>query len=501
MPRMDAQVTRPVDLRFANSFAALPEGFHARVTPSPLANTHLAGVSPAAAALLGIDEEEVRNPAMFGWLSGQRPYPGADAVAMCYAGHQFGHYVPQLGDGRAIILGEVEGVDGHWELQLKGAGLTPYSRDGDGRAVLRSTIREYLCSEAMQALGIPTTRALCMFGSDEAVYRERMERGALLVRMAPSHVRFGSFEVFFHRQQYARLRQLADYVIGHDFPELRDRAQPYLALLLEVVQRTARLLAQWQLVGFAHGVMNTDNMSILGLTLDYGPFGFLDAYDPGFVCNHSDHHGRYAFDRQPSIGLWNLTCLAQAMLPLLDPDDGEAAADQARDALGGYGPALAEAYATGMRAKLGLHEPHANDQALGARLLELMAANRVDYTNLFRDLAEVRLDEPRSTDALRDRFADRPGIEAWLGDYRGRLAAEGRDDGARARSMRAVNPRYVLRNYLAQQAIEQAERSDYGEVERLRALLARPYDDQPEMAGYAAEPPDWGRDLEVSCSS
>ena len=501
MPHMDASVRQPVDLSFSNSFADLPEGFHARVAPSPLAGTHLASVSASAADLLGIDAEALREPALFSWLSGQCAYPGAEPVAMCYAGHQFGQYVPQLGDGRAIILGEVEGADGHWELQLKGGGLTPFSRDGDGRAVLRSTIREYLCSEAMHALGIPTTRALCIFGSDEEVYRERIEKGALLVRMAPSHVRFGSFEVFFYRQQYARLRQLADYVIEHDFPDLREQAKPYLALLHEVVQRTARLLAQWQLVGFAHGVMNTDNMSILGLTLDYGPFGFIDAYDPGFVCNHSDYQGRYAFDRQPSVGLWNLTCLAQAMLPLLDPDDGEAATEQARAALAGYEPALVEAYAVGMRAKLGLCEQRADDQALGARLLELMAADAVDYTNLFRGLADVRVDDQDSAQGVRDRFADRPGIDAWLVDYRARLAQDGGDDASRARSMRAVNPRYVLRNYLAQQAIEQAERGDYDELERLRAVLTRPFDDQPEMAAYAAEPPDWGRGIEVSCSS
>ena len=340
-----------------------------------------------------------------------------------------------------------------------------------------------------------------MFGSDEEVYRERIERGALLVRMAPSHVRFGSFEVFFHRQQHDRLRQLADYVIGHDFPQLRERPQPYLALLREVVQRTAALMAQWQLVGFAHGVMNTDNMSILGLTLDYGPFGFLDAYEPGFICNHSDYRGRYAFDQQPSIGLWNLTCLAQAMLPLLDADDGEAAAEQARDALAGYEPALIAAYSAGMRAKLGLRDAHEGDQALSAGLLNLMEANRIDYTTLFRDLAALRVADDSLDAGLRDRFIDRPGFDAWLADYRARLRHESGDDDARAAAMRAVNPRYILRNYLAQQAIERAEQGDYAEIDRLLALLSRPFDEQPGMQAYAQEPPDWGRVLEVSCSS
>lgn len=499
---MDARVTPLNRFNFVNSFAGLPEGFHARVRPTPLSGTHLASVSPAAAALLDLDVGSLRDPALMQWLSGQRDAPGSDPVAMCYAGHQFGRFVPQLGDGRAIVLGEV-GTEGgeHWELQLKGAGLTPFSRDGDGRAVLRSSIREYLCSEAMHALGIPTTRALCLFGSDEEVYRERIEHGALLVRMAPSHVRFGSFEVFFYRGQHARLQQLGDYVIDHDFAHLRDAAQPFAALLREVIDRTARLMAQWQLVGFAHGVMNTDNMSVLGLTLDYGPFGFLDAYDPGFICNHSDYHGRYAFEKQPSVGLWNLTCLAQAMLPLLDPDDGEAAAGLARELLAAYEPAFARAYATGMQAKLGLREKYASDQDLAASLLDLMHANALDFTNTFRRLAGYRVGDPRSVQGLRDACIDRPGIDAWLADYDARLVAESSDDGMRSRSMRAVNPRYVLRNYLAQQAIADAEQGDYNEVERLLALLSRPFDEQPEMAAYAAEPPDWGRDLEVSCSS
>jgi uncharacterized protein YdiU (UPF0061 family) len=491
------------DLEFDNSFARLTAGlFHSPVRPTPLAGAHLVSASPAAAALLELAPEALLDGEAAALLGGATPWPGTEPVAMCYAGHQFGHYVPQLGDGRALVLGEVATVAGErWELQLKGSGLTPYSRDGDGRAVLRSTIREYLCSEAMHALGIPTTRALCMLSSDEEVYRERIERGALLLRMAPSHVRFGSFEVFYHRGQYHQLRQLADYVIAHDFPALRERPDPYLALLREVVARTARLMAQWQLVGFAHGVMNTDNMSILGLTLDYGPFGFLDAYDPGFVCNHSDWQGRYAFDRQPSIGLWNLSCLAQALLPLLDAQDGEAAAELARDALAAYEPQLVEHYSAGMRAKLGLREARDGDAQLGARLLELMAAGGTDYTRLFRDLADLGIDGGAPEPVLRDRFLDRKAFDAWAADYRARLRAEHSEDAARRAAMRAVNPRYILRNYLAQQAISRAEEGDYSEIERLLGLLARPYDEQPEMAHYAAEPPHWGRHLEVSCSS
>lgn len=489
-------------LDFVNSYAALPEGFHSRVRPTPLKGARLIGVSPDAARLLEVRPADLFDEPIRAWVSGDAPMPGGDPVAMCYAGHQFGHFVPQLGDGRAIILGEAETSSGaSWEIQLKGGGLTPYSRDGDGRAVLRSTIREYLCSEAMHALGIPTTRALCLFDSDEEVYRERIERGALLVRLAQSHVRFGSFEVFYYRQQYDRLRRLADYVIAHDYPDLRGQPQPYRALFSEVVRRTARLMAQWQLVGFAHGVMNTDNMSILGLTIDYGPYGFLDAYEPGFICNHSDYRGRYAFDRQPSIGLWNLTCLAQAMLPLFDAENGEAAAAVARDLLADYEPELVEGYSVGMRAKLGLIEGEDEDQALSARLLDLMAKSAVDYTKLFRDLAEVDVRSDLPDRALRDRFVDREAFDAWLADYRARLRREGRDAAARRSAMRAVNPRYVLRNYLAEQAIRDAEEGDYREIERLRLLLSRPFDDQPEMASYASEPPDWGRELAVSCSS
>ncbi|MCB1801559.1 MAG: YdiU family protein [Gammaproteobacteria bacterium] len=488
-------------LAFDNSFARLPGGYSARVRPTPLAGARLAAVSHAACELLGLAPTALAESQARRWLSGAQAWPGSEPLAMCYAGHQFGHYVPQLGDGRAIVLGEVVGADDRrWELQIKGGGLTPFSRDGDGRAVLRSSIREYLCSEAMHALGIPTTRALCLFDSDEEVYRERIERGALLLRMAPSHVRFGSFEVFFHRRQYDRLQPLADYVIAHDYPQLADAQQPYLALLREVVLRTARLIAQWQLVGFAHGVMNTDNMSILGLTLDYGPFGFLDAYDPGFICNHSDYHGRYAFDRQPSVGLWNLTCLAQAMLPLLH-EDGDAAAELARDVLTVYEPELIAAYSAGMRAKLGLREARADDQQLSAGLLGAMADSGVDYTNLFRDLGRLRMDDAGADAPLRDRFIDRAAFDRWAGEYRARLRSEGSDDAVRRAAMDAVNPRYILRNYLAQQAIEQAEQGDFAEVDRLMSLLSRPFDEQPQFGSYAAQPPDWAQQIEVSCSS
>ncbi len=489
------------ELRFDNRFARLPGVFYSPVRPTPMPDPYLVAASPEACALIDLDPRALRTPEARDCFIGARLLPGMQPLAALYAGHQFGHYVPQLGDGRAILLGEVRNQDGSfWELQLKGAGLTPYSRDGDGRAVLRSSIREFLCSEAMAGLGIPTTRALCLLGSDEEVYREQIETGAVLVRMAPSFVRFGSFEVFFYREQYRHLRELADYVLAHDYPALREAAHPYLALLEEVVRRTARLVAQWQLVGFAHGVLNTDNMSILGLTLDYGPFGFLDRYDPGFVCNHSDHQGRYAFDRQPSIGLWNLTCLAQAMLPLLD-EDGNRAAELAQQALRGYEPALVETWADGMRAKLGLREAHDGDRELLGRLLDAMHRQQADYTLTFRRLADLRLDDPAADGPVRDLFIEREAFDAWARDYRARLRAEGSRDAGRQAAMRAVNPRYVLRNYLAQQAIERAARGDFSEVERLRRVLARPFDEQPEHDDLAALPPEWADQISVSCSS
>ncbi|MFZ5660218.1 MAG: protein adenylyltransferase SelO [Pseudomonadota bacterium] len=488
---------RPLeDLDFDNSFARLPEPFYSRVMPTPVPAPELLSYNETAAALLDLDPREAQRPEFVEYFSGNRPLPGSEPLAALYAGHQFGHYVPQLGDGRAILLGEVRNRAGErWELQLKGAGRTPYSRGGDGRAVLRSTIREYLCSEAMHGLGIPSTRALCIVGSELEVYRESVERGAVLLRLAPSHVRFGSFEVFFYRDQHAELKLLADYVIERHYPELADGDDRYVRFFQEVVLRTARLLAQWQAVGFAHGVMNTDNMSILGLTLDYGPFGFLDRYDPGFICNHSDHAGRYAFDRQPQIGLWNLTALAQALSPLVP-------VEAAREALGRYGPAYATHYVELMCAKLGLRDHTREDIPLVTDLLQLLHASQVDYTGFFRALGGFSTETAAANAPLRDLFIDRVAFDAWAARYRTRLLADGSPDGERKARMARVNPKYVLRNYLAQIAIDRAvEARDYSEIDRLLALLRRPYDEQPDMQAYAAPPPDWAQHIQVSCSS
>ena len=482
-------------LPFDNGFAALPDTFYSRVQPTPVPNPHWVCHSPAALSLLGLNAHALQQPEWLHTLAGNGTLPGMDPVAALYAGHQFGHFVPQLGDGRAILLGEMQGSDGQgWEIQLKGAGRTPYSRGGDGRAVLRSSIREFLCSEAMHALGIPTTRALAIVGSPLPVYREDEETAALVTRLAPSFVRFGSFEVFTHRNQIDALRALADYVIRRYYPQFAALDEPYAALLHEVTRRTALLMADWQAVGFAHGVMNTDNMSILGLTLDYGPFGFLDAFDPGFICNHSDTHGRYAFDQQPDVGAWNVTQLAQALVPLMS-------VDSASQAIQDYPTVFGQAYVSRMVAKFGLA---AGGDTVSLMLdgLNLLAANRIDYTNFFRALGNFDSAPGAPNTALRDRFLDRPAFDAWAQRYAAALRQTGVPAAQRRQAMHAVNPQYILRNHLAETAIRRAaDQHDFSEVARLHTLLTRPYDTQPEFDAYAAEPPDWARKIEVSCSS
>ena len=483
-------------LSFDNTYARLPESFYAKLNPTPFSTPpSLISANPAAAELIDLDSEQLHRTEFAGVFGGSMLVPGMEPLAMLYSGHQFGVYVPQLGDGRAILLGEVRNEQNEkWDLHLKGAGLTPFSRDGDGRAVLRSTIREYLCSEAMHGLGIPTTRALCVVGSEHKVYREQVETGAMLLRMAPSHVRFGTFEIFYYRKQHEQLKILADYVILNHFPHLADRPNKYAMFFTEVVERTAKLIAQWQAVGWAHGVMNTDNMSIHGITLDYGPFGFIDDYDPGFICNHSDHNGRYAFNQQPYIGLWNLSCLAQALLPLAQKEELKAALDR-------YTPLCEERYMELMRAKFGLIEMKDDDALLIQDLLALMHLYHVDYTKFFRALSLFQAGSASLNAPLRDFFFDRESFDKWAHRYGDRLRQEGSEDKDRLVRMNRVNPKYVLRNYLAQTAIEKAQQKDFSEVDRLFTLLQNPYSDQPEMDAYAAPPPNWGKHLAVSCSS
>src|SRR5215470_10067144 len=424
---MTHTLVRLEQLQFDNTYARLPEAFYAKLNPTPFSTPpYLVHANPAAAELIDLDLGQCTRPEFAALFGGSALAPGMEPLAMLYSGHQFGVYVPQLGDGSAILLGEVKNGRGErWDLHLKGAGMTPFSRDGDGRAVLRSTIREYLCSEAMHGLGIPTTRALCIVGSDDKVFREQIETGATLLRMAPCHVRFGTFEIFYYRNQHEHLKVLADYVIDQFFANLRDEREKYSYLFKEVVERTAKLIAQWQAIGWAHGVMNTDNMSILGITLDYGPFGFMDDYDPGFICNHSDHNGRYAFNQQPYIGLWNLSCLAQAMLPLTDKEFLKAGLDS-------YTPTFEREYLRLMRTKVGLQEERSEDQSLVNDLLLLMAQSQADYTNVFRALGEFRSGPGEVNERMRNSFLDRDSFDSWAARYRARLREQLGTDAARS---------------------------------------------------------------------
>ena len=486
-------------LPLESSYTTLPASFYTRLQPTPLSSPYMVCGSASAAALIQLDPAEFSRQEFIDAVSGNRTLTRSQPLAAVYSGHQFGVWAGQLGDGRAILLGEADAPGtappGKMELQLKGAGMTPYSRMGDGRAVLRSSIREFLCSEAMAALGVPSSRALCVTGSDQRVMRETPETAAVATRMAPSFVRFGSFEHWFYQGREDELKLLADYVITRCYPELLGDTQPYKALLAEVTRRTAEMIAWWQAVGFMHGVMNTDNMSILGLTLDYGPFGFMEAFDPRHICNHTDQQGRYAYSMQPQIGDWNCHALAQALLPLIGD------VDEAKDALAVYQPAFAKKMDALLHAKLGLASTQPDDGKLFDDLFGIMAASHVDFTLLFRRLGELRIGEPASDEPVRDLFIARAAFDGWAVQYRARLLQENSNDMQRRLAMHRANPKYVLRNYLAQQAIEKAQIKDFSEVQKLLAVLDHPYDEQPENEHYSALPPDWASELEVSCSS
>lgn len=475
--------------------AALGETHAVPIRPDPVPDPHWVATSPALARELGL-QDWLGTPQALATLAGHAGAGGLPSVATAYSGHQFGAWAGQLGDGRALLLGELDTPSGPVEVQLKGSGLTPFSRMGDGRAVLRSSIREFLGSEAMHALGIPTTRALAIVGSPLPVRRETVETAALVTRVAGSFVRFGHFEHFTHTaEDHAALQRLADWVIARHYPELAGAPQPCVALLEAVTRRTAELIAQWQAVGFCHGVMNTDNMSIAGLTLDYGPFGFMDGFDPGHICNHTDQGGRYAYARQPNVAFWNLHALAHGLLPLIgDPDAALAALEP-------YKTAFPAALLKRLRAKLGLRAERDEDRELADDLLRLMAAGRADFTITFRRLAGFASAEDADNAALRDLFLDRAAFDAWALRYRTRLLAEASDDAERAARMNRVNPKFVLRNHLAEVAIRQARAGDFGETARLLAVLERPFDEQPGQEAYADFPPDWAQHLEVSCSS
>ena len=484
-----------LSLPWQKGFAALGSDFYTELRPTPLPSPHWVGTSHSVAQLLGLPEGWHQSEEALQALTGNQMLAGSTPLASVYSGHQFGVWAGQLGDGRAILLGELAG--GH-EIQLKGAGRTPYSRMGDGRAVLRSSIREFLCSEAMHGLGIPTSRALCITGSPGLVRREELETAAVVTRVAPSFVRFGHFEHFAANDQEEQLRTLADYVIDRYYPECRSPeatspwgGNPYAALLHSVSERTAQLMAQWQAVGFCHGVMNTDNMSILGLTLDYGPFQFLDAFVPGHICNHSDHHGRYAYNRQPNIAYWNLFCLAQALLPLIEDQDTALAA------LESYKTVFPDAFMAQMHKKLGLTQAQDSSEALVEPLLQLLAQNAVDYTIFWRRLSHAVAEG--QFEPVRDLFADRAAIDAWLLSYSELLALE--DKALAADLMLNSNPKFVLRNHLGEQAIRAAKGGDFSELATLQRLLERPFDEHPGHEAYADFPPDWASSISISCSS
>ncbi|MCY1699377.1 protein adenylyltransferase SelO [Lelliottia sp. SL45] len=468
----------------------LPD-YYTALNPTPLTNARLIWHNDSLASELGIPPSLFQPATGAGVWGGEALLPGMQPLAQVYSGHQFGVWAGQLGDGRGILLGEQQLANGQTvDWHLKGAGLTPYSRMGDGRAVLRSTIRESLASEAMHALGIPTTRALSIVTSDTQIARETYEPGAMLMRIAQSHVRFGHFEHYYYRREPEKVRQLADFVIRHHWPQWQDDADKYILWFRDVVARTASLMACWQTVGFAHGVMNTDNMSILGLTMDYGPYGFLDDYQPDFICNHSDHQGRYSFENQPAVGLWNLQRLAQSLSPFID-------VEALNDALDLYQEVLMQEYGKLMRRKLGLTTQEKGDNDILNALFALMAREGSDYTRTFRMLSQT--EQQSAASPLRDEFIDRAAFDSWFVTYRERLQREEIQDDDRQAQMKAVNPAMVLRNWLAQRAIEQAEQGDYAELHRLHDALRTPFADRSD--DYVSRPPDWGKRLEVSCSS
>lgn len=495
-------------LNWHNRFATLGDAFSTRLQPTPLPSPHWVGTSPAVADLLGLDRQWLASPAALDAFTGNLAIAGTQPLASVYSGHQFGHWAGQLGDGRAILLGEVDTASGPQEVQLKGAGLTPYSRMGDGRAVLRSSIREFLCSEAMHALGIPTSRALCVTGSPGPVRREEIETAAVVTRVAPSFIRFGHFEHFSHHGLHDELRVLADFVIDRYYPACRDApGNPYAALLEAVSARTAEMVAQWQAVGFCHGVMNTDNMSILGLTIDYGPFQFLDAFNPGHICNHSDTGGRYAYNRQPNVAYWNLFALGQALLPLMDDQQ------QALDALEPYKALMPAALQRRMNAKLGLAQVQAGDAELTESLMKLLAADAVDFTIFWRRLSRaVTPARPESAEGLRqaqpeqepvrDLFLQREAFDAWALRWQARLHSQpGFDADATQAQMLRTNPHVVLRNHLGEVAIQRARQGDFSEVARLQSALGHPFEEAVGQEDLAAFPPEWARQIEISCSS
>jgi len=495
---------QPLRLPFDNSYARLPQHFYARVAPTPVAAPSLVKLNVELALSLGLDPEALITGQGVQFLSGNHVAEGSDPVALAYAGHQFGHFVPQLGDGRANLLGELVAPNGlRYDIQLKGSGRTPFSRGGDGRAALGPVLREYIVSEAMAALGVPTTRALAAVTTGEAVFRETVLPGAVFTRIAASHLRIGTFQYFAALQDTAALRALADYAIARHYPDAAQAPQPCLALLQAVIARQAQLIAQWILIGFVHGVMNTDNTSISGETIDYGPCAFLEAYDPAAVFSSIDHGGRYAFANQPRAALWNLARLAEALLPVLALESGseEAAVAAANQALQAFEPQFQAARIAGLLRKLGLFAQRDTDAALAEDLLQLMAENQADFTLTFRRLCDAAA-SPQADAAVRALFRNAAAYDAWAARWRARLNQETHDLPARAAAMRNLNPAFIPRNHLVEEALNAATlRQDFQPFATLLTVLARPFCDQPDFERYATPARPEQRVLQTFCGT
>ncbi len=480
-----------LQLGFDNSYRRLPERFYACLPPTPVAAPRLLALNADLAETLGLDLASLA-PVAAELFAGNRLPVDAEPIATAYAGHQFGQFVPQLGDGRAILLGELVGRDGRRrDVQLKGSGRTPFSRHGDGRAALGPVLREFLVSEAMHALGIPTTRALAAVLTGEPVVREEVLPGAVLTRVAASHIRVGTFQYFAARGDVEAVRALADHAIALHYPQLADMPDRYLAFLAAVAERQAYLVARWMHVGFVHGVMNTDNMAVSGETIDYGPCAFMDAYDPATVFSSIDQFGRYAFANQPYIARWNIARLAETLLDLIDPDS-DAAIARASEVVDAFPAAFERHWLGGMRAKLGLATAEPEDRVLVAELLAAMHTAGADYTLTFRRLAAVAAGDAETLDAI---------PAAWIARWRQRLAREPAAPAERAAAMRAVNPAFIPRNHRVEEALAAARTGDLRPFETLLRVLSRPYDDQPEHAAYAAPPPPSDRPYRTFCGT
>ncbi len=487
---------------FDNSYARLPDGFVSHQLPTPVPAPELFALNRELAAALGLDPDWLAGAEGLAMLSGNRLPAGAQPVAMGYAGHQFGQWVPRLGDGRALLIGEVIDRDGvRRDLQLKGSGPTPYSRRGDGRSSIGPVVREYLASEFMHALGIPTTRALAAVSTGERVARQRTEPGGILCRVASSHVRVGTFEFFARNGNNEAVRVLADYVIDRHYPDCRESDHPYAAMFSAILRRQARLIADWLRVGFIHGVMNTDNCSVVGETIDYGPFGFIDQFDPATVYSSIDVGGRYAYNQQPAIAHWNLARLAECLLPLL-AEDRQAAVDMANECLKEFPEAFEAAFHPALAAKIGLTAQSAENVQLALDLMDVMRDGQADMTLVFRELCNLPTETSDQDQRMQALFAQPAAFDAWAQRWRQRLAAEARDEAERQASMRQVNPAFILRNHLAQQAVDAAiERLAFEPMRRLHSVLSRPFDDQPDAAELATPPRPEERVLTTFCGT